>query len=73
VQKGTKSVGVARQYSGTAGRMEHCPIGGFLVYVTEHGRTWLDRELSLPKTRAADGPRRKAASVPQEVPFTTKP
>src|ERR671933_758023 len=44
VKKGTQSVGVARQYSGTAGRIENCQIGVFLVYATEQGRAFLDRE-----------------------------
>jgi SRSO17 transposase len=73
LKKGTKSVGVARQYSGTAGRVENCQIGVFLVYATAQGRTFLDRELYLPKEWAADASRRKAAGVPTEVRFATKP
>jgi SRSO17 transposase len=72
LKKGTKSVGVARQYSGTAGRIENCQIGVFLVYATEHGRTFLDRELYLPKAWAVDGARRAAANVPETVSFATK-
>jgi len=49
VKKGTKSVGVARQYAGTAGRVENCPVGVLLAYATKRGRTFLDRELSLPR------------------------
>jgi SRSO17 transposase len=73
LKKGTKSVGVARQYSGTAGRVENCQIGVFLVYATARGRTFLDRKLYLPRAWAADGPRRTAAGIPEMVRFMTKP
>ena len=49
VKKGTKSVGVQRQYSGTAGRIEDCQIGVFLVYASRKGKAFLDRGLYLPK------------------------
>lgn len=49
VKKGTKSAGVQRQYSGTAGRIENCQIGVFLAYGSGAGRAFLDRELYLPK------------------------
>src|SRR5918998_2505699 len=49
LKKGPKSVGVQRQYSGTAGRIENCQIGVFLAYASAAGRTFLDRELYLPK------------------------
>ena len=49
LKKGTKSVGVQRQYSGTAGRIENCQIGVFLTYATAQGRVLLDRELYLPQ------------------------
>ena len=48
LKKGTKSAGVQRQYSGTAGRIENCQIGVFLTYATGQGRVLLDRELYLP-------------------------
>jgi SRSO17 transposase len=73
LKKGTKSAGVARQYSGTAGRIEHGQIGVFLAYATGHGRTFLDRELYLPRAWAPDPDRRAVAGVPEEVPFATKP
>src|SRR3712207_6729809 len=73
VKKGTKSVGVQRQYSGTAGRRENCQIGVFLGYASARGRTFLDRELYLPKEWADDPARRHAAGVPGEVTFATKP
>jgi SRSO17 transposase len=73
LKKGTKSVGVQRQYSGTAGRIENCQIGVFLVYASVRGRTFLDRELYLPKEWAADRERRQEAAVPAPVEFRTKP
>ncbi len=73
LKKGTKSAGVARQYSGTAGRVENCQIGVFLGYATPAGRTFLDRELYLPKSWAEDRERRAEARVGEEVEFATKP
>jgi SRSO17 transposase len=73
VKKGTKSVGVQRQYSGTAGRVENCQIGVFLGYASRHGRALIDRALYLPEGWAGDPPRRAEAGVPGEVAFTTKP
>ena len=49
LKKGNKSVGVQRQYSGTAGRIENCQIGVFLTYASAQGRTLMDRELYLPR------------------------
>lgn len=49
VKKGTKSAGVTRQYSGTAGRIENSQIGVFLAYASDRGRALVDRELYLPK------------------------
>src|SRR5688500_15816759 len=72
LKKGTKSVGVARQYSGTAGRIENCQIGVFLAYASARGHAFLDRALYLPKTWAEDWSRRRAAGVPDEVAFATK-
>ena len=57
LKKGTKSAGVQRQYSGTAGRIENCQIGVFLAYASRHGQALVDRELYLPKEWAADRPR----------------
>ena len=73
LKKGTQSVGVKRQYSGTAGRVENCQIGVLLAYAAAQGRTFLDRELYLPKEWADDAPRRQKAGVPEEVAFATKP
>ena len=73
LKKGTKSAGVARSVLGTAGRIENCQIGVFLGYATPAGRTFLDRELYLPKTWAEDHERRAQARVGEEVKFATKP
>ncbi len=73
LKKGNKSVGVQRQYSGTAGRIENCQIGVFLAYATPQNRTFLDRELYLPQEWAADAGRRTEAGVPEAVTFATKP
>jgi SRSO17 transposase len=73
LKKGPKSVGVQRQYSGTAGRVENCQIGVFLAYASPKGRTFLDRELYLPKEWATDPARREEAAVPDTVEFRTKP
>ena len=72
LKKGTKSVGVARQYSGTAGRIENCQVGVFLGYATSNGRALLDRALYLPKEWVDDRGRRKVAGVPPAVRFATK-
>ena len=72
LKKGAKSVGVHRQYSGTAGRIENCQIGVFLGYASARGYAFLDRELYLPKEWAADAPRRQEAAVPEGVAFQTK-
>ncbi len=73
LKKGTKSVGVQRQYSGTAGKRENCQIGVFLAYASTTGRTFLDRALYLPSVWADDPERRREAGVPKEVTFATKP
>ena len=59
IKKGEKSVGVQRQYSGTAGRIENSQIGVFLAYASSKGRTVLDRELYLPQVWAEDRERRR--------------
>jgi SRSO17 transposase len=73
LKKGVKSVGVQRQYSGTAGRIENCQVGVFLSYVCSHGHTLLDRALYLPKSWTNDQKRCQQADVPAEVGFATKP
>ena len=73
LKKGTKSAGVQRQYSGTAGRIENCQVGVFLAYASDKGRALVDRELYLPKEWASDPARRTEAHVPAQVGFATKP
>jgi SRSO17 transposase len=73
LKKGTHSVGMQRQDSGTAGHVENCQIGVFLAYASRKGRTFLDRELYLPKEWATDPARREEAAVPNTVEFRTKP
>ncbi len=72
-RKGRKSVGVQRQYSGTAGCIENCQVGVFLSYASSRGHMLLDRELYLPKSWANDQERCREAHVPPEVTFATKP
>ena len=73
LKKGTKSVGVKRQYSGTAGRIENSQVGVFLAYRSDAGHALIDRSLYLPKEWAEDRIRRTAAKVPESVTFSTKP
>ena len=73
LKQGTKSVGVKRQYSGTAGRIENCQVGVFLGYASAKRRAGLDRVLYLPQEWADDLDRRAAAGVPATVRFQTKP
>jgi SRSO17 transposase len=73
LKQGRKSVGVKRQYSGTAGRIENCQIGVFLGYASTKGRAGLDRALYLPQEWAEDTERRAMAGVPEDLPFQTKP
>jgi SRSO17 transposase len=73
LKKGTRSAGVQRQYSGTAGRTENCQVGTFLAYASVHGHALIDRELYIPQSWADDRDRCRAASIPDEVEFTTKP
>jgi SRSO17 transposase len=73
LKKGKMSAGVQRQYSGTAGRTENCQIGTFLTYASPYGRTLIDRELYLPRSWTVDRGRCRAAGVPDEVGFATKP
>jgi len=73
IKKGSHSVGVKRQYSGTAGKVENCQIGTFLSYATAKGHVLLDRRLYLPEEWANDPARREEAKVPADVVFQTKP
>jgi len=73
LKKGTRSVGVARQYTGTAGRTENAQVGVFLAYASRAGHALVDRELYLPQSWTDDPARCRAAGVPVEVGFRTKP
>lgn len=64
---------MARQYSGTAGRIDNSQIGVFLAYATAAGRTLIDRELYLPKVWTDDRERCAEAGIPDEIEFATKP
>ena len=69
VKKGKKSVGVARQYSGTAGRRENSQIGVFLLYASAKGQAFIDRALYLPEEWTQDPLRCQEAGVPESVEF----
>ena len=72
-KQGTKSVGVARQYSGTLGKVGNCQVGVFLAYASGRGHALVDARLYLPERWAGDRARRRAAGVPDAVEFRTKP
>src|SRR5262245_8664574 len=73
LKKGRHSAGVARQYRGTAGRVENCQIGVFLAYASARGHALLDRALYVPKEWMQDRERCAGAGMPTEHQFTTKP
>jgi SRSO17 transposase len=73
IKKGLRSAGVARQYTGTTGKIDNCQIGVFLAYASSKGRALVDRELYLPTSWTEDRDRCTRAGVPDEVGFATKP
>jgi SRSO17 transposase len=73
LKKGTTTVGVQRQYTGTAGRVENAQVAVYLVYATNAGHAVIDRELYLPRSWTNDPQRCQAAGIPSEVGFATKP
>jgi SRSO17 transposase len=73
LKKGTTTVGVQRQYTGTAGRIENAQVAVYLVYATDAGHGVIDRELYLPRAWTCDPERLEAAGVPDDVGFATKP
>lgn len=73
LKQGKASCGVARQYTGSAGKITNCQIGVFAAYVSGKGHAFIDRALYLPRAWADDPARRAAAHVPQEIAFATKP
>jgi SRSO17 transposase len=73
VKKGDQSVGVQRQYTGTAGRIENAQVAVLLTYAARRGHALIDRALYLPKSWISDPDRCAAAGVPQDIGFATKP
>ena len=73
VKKGASTVGVQRQYTGTAGRIENAQVAVYLVYATGAGHALIDRELYLPRCWIDDPDRCRAAGIPDQVGFATKP
>jgi len=73
LKQGKASCGVARQYTGSAGKITNCQIGVFASYVSRHGHAFIDRALYLPKEWTDEPARLKAAHVPSNVDFATKP
>jgi SRSO17 transposase len=73
LKKGTGTVGVKRQYTGTAGRIENAQVAVYLVYASSSGHAVIDRELYLPRSWSDDPERLRAAGVPDRIGFTTKP
>ncbi len=72
-KQGTHSVGVARQYCGTLGKIANCQIGVFLSYAGPQGHAAIDRALYLPQAWLADPARGHLAGIPADTPFRTKP
>lgn len=73
LKQGKKSCGVARQYTGSAGKITNCQIGVFATYASRHGHAFIDRALYLPRAWTDDAARLKAAHVPAGTKFATKP
>jgi SRSO17 transposase len=73
IKKGVTSAGVARQYTGTSGKVDNCQIGVFAAYASCRGRALIDRELYLPKSWTDDAQRCAAAKIPADREFRTKP
>ena len=73
LKKGTATVGVQRQYTGTAGRTENAQVAVYLAYAAPAGTAFIDRALYLPRSWAGDLARCQAAGVPGGTAFATKP
>ncbi|MFI5753560.1 IS701 family transposase, partial [Streptomyces sp. NPDC051644] len=73
VKKGTATVGVQRQYTGTAGRIENAQVAVYLVYAGRRGHAAVDRELYVPRSWTTDPDRCRAAGLGEEPAFATKP
>src|SRR4051794_30686386 len=73
LKQGNAPCGVARQYTGSAGKVTNCQVGVFAAYVSRHGHAFVDRALYLPEAWTDDPARLSAAHVPPGVTFATKP
>ncbi len=73
LKKGTHSVGVQRQYTGTAGRIENSQVAVYLAYATAAGHAAIDRRLYIPRSWTQDADRCHAAGIPDDLKFATKP
>jgi SRSO17 transposase len=73
LKKGTATVGAQRQYTGTAGRTENAQVAVYLAYAAPAGSAFIDRALYLPRAWTSDPARCRAAGVPQDTAFATKP
>src|SRR5207249_11961415 len=73
ITRGTAPVGTQRQYTGTAGRTETAQVAVYLAYAAPAGSAFIDRALYLPRSWTSDPARCKAAGVPEDTAFATKP
>jgi len=73
LKQGKSSCGVARQYTGSAGKITNCQIGVFAAYVSARGHAFIDRALYLPKTWTGNSARLSATHIPEAIVFATKP
>jgi SRSO17 transposase len=73
LKKGEATAGVAPQHAGCTGTVENCVTTVFCAYVTAHGQAWVDFDVYLPQRWARDLPRRRAAGIPDDLAFATKP
>jgi SRSO17 transposase len=75
LKKGQESIGVARQYCGTAGKVDNCQVGVFAAYVSESGYSLVDKRLFIPEQWFTDeySTRRKKCNLPEDIVFRTKP
>ncbi|WP_449289276.1 IS701 family transposase [Nocardiopsis kunsanensis] len=73
IKKGTRTVGAARQYTGTTGQVENCQVAVYLAYTTPEAHALIDHRLYLPASWSDDPARLRSAGVPEDVEFETKP
>jgi SRSO17 transposase len=74
-KKGDDSVGVARQYCGSTGKVDNCQVGVFAAYASRHGYAFLDKRLYIPEKWFDDShtSRRRKCKIPSDLTFQTKP